>query len=183
MLNDKYMVIFYRTLEDADLNNTLSLIARKRFDKYGNQLKYEVGNYIEDIKTKTVYTVIARDEAHNNMLVLKEAGIKLTAKDRELLKEQGLRKVEVKPKPTKIKLNLDIQIYRGIVLRLINRQDYHTKKAMRFTINRTNQNIWIPKCYLKENGTIKPGVDLSFIFDTKEFQNKFNKAYNIKFKE
>lgn len=183
MRNDKHMVIFYREIEDADLNNCLCLIAKKKFDVHGNQVKYDIGNQIEDINTKAVYTVIARDEAHNNIMVLKQAGIKITPEERKLLKEQGLRKDKVKPKPLKIKLNLNTQVYKGIPLRLIDRKDYHTKNAMRYIINETNQNIWIPKCYLKEDGTIKSGVNLSFIFNTKQFQNKLKKAYDIRFEE
>lgn len=60
--------------------------------------------------------------------------------------------------------NTDIQYYRGLPLRLIERKDYKDKKAKRYVINNTNQNIWIPNQYLEEDGTIKEGVDIMFIF-------------------
>lgn len=39
-------------------------------------------------------------------------------------------------------------------LRLIERR-YGNMKARRFLINNSNQNIWIPKGYVNEDGTIK----------------------------
>lgn len=61
-------------------------------------------------------------------------------------------------------MNLNTQYYRGLPLRLINRKDYKYKKAKRFIINNTNQNVWIPNTYLLDDGTIKDNVDLMFIF-------------------
>lgn len=61
-------------------------------------------------------------------------------------------------------MNLEMQYYRGIPLKLINRKDYKIKKAKRYTINNTNQNIWIPNKYLLNDGTIKQSADLTFIF-------------------
>lgn len=61
-------------------------------------------------------------------------------------------------------MNLDMQYYRGLPLKLIDRKDYKQRKAKRFTINNTNQNVWIPNCYLLEDGTIIDNIDLMFIF-------------------
>ena len=61
-------------------------------------------------------------------------------------------------------MNLETQYYKGLPLRLINRGDYHVKKAKRFLINETNQNVWIPNYYLLDDGTIREGVDIMFIF-------------------
>lgn len=61
-------------------------------------------------------------------------------------------------------MNLETQYYRGLPLRLINRKDYKHKNAKRFVINNTNQNIWIPNCYLLDDGTIKDNVDIMYIF-------------------
>lgn len=61
-------------------------------------------------------------------------------------------------------LNTDEQIYKGIPLRLIVRKSYIVDKAKRFSINNTNQNVWIPNCYLTDDGTIKEGVNIDFIF-------------------
>jgi len=35
---------------------------------------------------------------------------------------------------------------------------------MRFTINHTNQNVWIPTKHLEADGTIKPNENLHYIF-------------------
>lgn len=122
---------------------------------------------------------MARDKFHNNIMVLKEADIKLTSDQRKLLKELKPNEPDLKIKVKE--MNLNTQVYKGIPLRLINRKDYHSKDAKRYVINETNQNIWIPNCYLTENGTIKPGVDLSFMLNTRHFYNKLNKAYKINF--
>jgi hypothetical protein len=61
------------------------------------------------------------------------------------------------------KLNTYTQYYKDIPLQLIVR-NYREYKAKRFTINHTNQNVWIPNKHLTENGTIKPGEDLDYIF-------------------
>ena len=77
-------------------------------------------------------------------------------------------------KPTKvIELNRDDQYYKGIKLNLIDR-DYRDKNAKRFIINGTNQNIWIPNCYLLEDGTIKNNVNLDFIFNKSQTKHKIN---------
>lgn len=61
-------------------------------------------------------------------------------------------------------MNLETQYYKGLPLRLIDRKDYKHQKAKRFVINNTNQNIWIPNCYLEKDGTIKASADIMFIF-------------------
>lgn len=63
-----------------------------------------------------------------------------------------------------IKLNLDIQYYDNIPLRLIARKDYEGKKAKRFTINGKHQNVWIPNKHLLEDGTIRHNANLDYIF-------------------
>jgi hypothetical protein len=61
-------------------------------------------------------------------------------------------------------VNTDIQRYKGVPLRLIIRGDYKTSKARRFILNDTNQNVWIPCAYLQTDGTIKPNVNIDFVF-------------------
>lgn len=56
-----------------------------------------------------------------------------------------------------------IQFYKGIRLELIKR-NYSGYKAKRFTLGGTNQNVWIPNKHLQEDGTIKPGKDLDYVF-------------------
>lgn len=63
-----------------------------------------------------------------------------------------------------MKLNTQPQHYKGICLRLIKRKSYKGDKAKRFTLNDTNQNVWIPNKHLSEDGTIKVGENLDYIF-------------------
>ena len=60
-------------------------------------------------------------------------------------------------------MNYDKQYYKDIPLRLIKRK-YKSLKAKRFVINDTNQNVWIPNKHLENNGTIKQGENLDYIF-------------------
>lgn len=69
--------------------------------------------------------------------------------------------------------NFDIQYYKDIPLQQIDR-GYGQAKARRFTINNTNQNIWIPMTYLRPNGTLKNNIDIDWIF-VKE-KNSLKKA-------
>ncbi len=56
-----------------------------------------------------------------------------------------------------------IQYYKGIKLQLIDRK-YGDRKAKRFTINGTNQNVWIPNKHLSEDGVIKTGENIDYVF-------------------
>lgn len=60
-------------------------------------------------------------------------------------------------------MNFDIQMYKNIPLRLINRS-YVNRAAMRYTLNGTNQNAWIPAKHLDRNGNIKEGEDIDYVF-------------------
>lgn len=55
-------------------------------------------------------------------------------------------------------------MYKNIPLLLIHRGDYHVSKAKRYTLNGTNQNIWIPNVYTNVDGSLKKNVDIDFIF-------------------
>ena len=68
------------------------------------------------------------------------------------------------------RLNLDVQYYDNIPLRLINRKDYPWRKAKRFTVNGTNQNVWIPNKHLLDDGTIKENTNLDYVFLKAEHQ-------------
>ena len=63
----------------------------------------------------------------------------------------------------KTKMNYRYQYYKGIPIRLINRS-YKNKNAKRYIINGTNQNVWIPNKHLEEDGTIRQGENLDYIF-------------------
>lgn len=68
---------------------------------------------------------------------------------------------------------MDYDINGTIVnLKMINR-DYGNYKARRFLINNTNQNIWIPKGYVNEDGTIK---DCYFKYNKDKFKEILHKA-------
>lgn len=59
-------------------------------------------------------------------------------------------------------MNFEIQFYKEIPLKLIDRT-YGDRKARRFTINNTNQNIWIPNKELEKDGTIKKNADIDYV--------------------
>lgn len=61
-----------------------------------------------------------------------------------------------------------MQFYKTIPLKLINRS-YGVHKAKRFTINNTNQNIWIPNKHLAEDGTILPNQNIDYIFRNRNY--------------
>lgn len=179
---EKHVIAFYRRIEDI-VNNTpktYSLIAIKK--------KYDRGDVICDINTGEIYNVLIRDSANNNLLVLKPCHIKLTKEEKDkvqamyimtqvyLAKEENKRiEAENRAAFNKIKFNYGDQYYNGYKLNLINRSDYYEKKAKRYTINNTNQNIWIPNKFLHEDGTIKSYANLDFIFNSVEFKNKIRK--------
>lgn len=64
------------------------------------------------------------------------------------------------------KYNTRTQMYKNVPLQLIIYTENHFAKlkAKRFTINGTNQNIWIPNVYLEPDGTLKENIDIDFIF-------------------
>ncbi|AFQ96380.1 hypothetical protein [Bacillus phage vB_BceM_Bc431v3] len=56
-----------------------------------------------------------------------------------------------------------IQHYKGIRLQLINRK-YGERKAKRFTLGGTNQNVWIPNKHLESDGRLKYGQNIDYVF-------------------
>lgn len=73
-------------------------------------------------------------------------------------------------------MNTETQYYKGVPLRLIERNDYAYKKAKRFIINNTNQNVWIPNKHLLEDGTIRKNTNLDYIICKARIQNKLKYA-------
>lgn len=76
--------------------------------------------------------------------------------------------------PHKYDLNFDFQFYKGIKLQLINRS-YHLFKnskghAKRFTLNGTNQNVWIPNKHLMYDGTLKQNENIDYVFRRAQIQ-------------
>lgn len=62
-----------------------------------------------------------------------------------------------------VQMNYENQDYKGIPLQLICR-NYQGRKAKRYIINNTNQNVWIPNKHLDEMGNIKDGENINYVF-------------------
>ena len=61
-------------------------------------------------------------------------------------------------------VNTKDQFYKGIKLNLIERKGYKKRAAKRYTLNSTNQNVWIPNKHLEDDGTIREGENIDFVF-------------------
>lgn len=70
-------------------------------------------------------------------------------------------------------MNLKMQHYKEIPIKLIDRT-YEGMKAKRYTINNTNQNVWIPNKHLAEDGTILEDENIDYVF--RKAQNQLNIA-------
>lgn len=75
-------------------------------------------------------------------------------------------------KKEKVKKNLGDQYYGNVKLNVID--GHHNRGAKRFRLNDTNQNIWIPNCYLEEDYTIKSWANLDFIFNKRDTKHKID---------
>jgi len=97
-------------------------------------------------------------------------------KKRRTKEEQAKINAEVAKRKARLaeKYNTNTQYYKGIPVELIVREDYGCYKAKRFKINGTNQNVWIPNCYLEDDGTIKQNANIDFVF--RQSVNQLNKA-------
>lgn len=66
-------------------------------------------------------------------------------------------------------MNFNVQYYKGIPLKLIDRS-YADKKAKRFVIipsshkYMNNQNVWIPNRHLDDDGTILSDENIDYVF-------------------
>lgn len=56
-----------------------------------------------------------------------------------------------------------VSYYKGIRLALIPRKDYKHKQAKRFTLNGTNQNVWIPNKHLEPSGKLREGENIDYV--------------------
>lgn len=76
------------------------------------------------------------------------------------------------------KYNTQTQYYKGIPITLIVYTEEHFArlKAKRFLLGNSNQNIWIPNCYLEPNGSVKENVNIDFVFKRAYYQNKLKLA-------
>ena len=63
-----------------------------------------------------------------------------------------------------VRINTSVQNYKGIRLQCIDRRDYHCRYAKRYTLNGTNQNVWIPNKHTEPDGTLKPGENIDYVF-------------------
>lgn len=73
-------------------------------------------------------------------------------------------------------LNLNTQYYKGIPITQIRRVDYNFQKARRFLLGKSNQNVWIPNCYLELDGTLKENINIDFVFKKAYVQKKLEYA-------
>ena len=73
-------------------------------------------------------------------------------------------------------LNLKEQYYKGIPITQIRRVDYNFQKARRFLLGKSNQNVWIPNCYLELDGTLKENINIDFVFKKAYVQKKLEYA-------
>lgn len=78
-----------------------------------------------------------------------------------------------------MKLNTQVQYYKGIPIQLIVR-NYSSYNAKRYTINGTNQNVWIPNKHLREDGTLKVGHNIDYVFRRSKNQCKIAGITGIK---
>lgn len=178
----KHIVVFYKRIEDIANNTpqTYSLIANKK--------RYDRGDVVTDINTGEIFNVLVRDPEDNNLPVLKHCDVKMTSEEKRIVRDRYIKTEVYKNKEedkqiekenkasfNRIQFNYGDQYYRGYRLNLIRRPDYYEKRAKRYTINGSNQNIWIPNQFLHEDGTIKSYANLSFIFNSEEFRNKVSK--------
>lgn len=60
-------------------------------------------------------------------------------------------------------MNFELQFYKGIPVKLIDRK-YGDRKAMRYTVNSTNQNVWIPIKHLDSEGNILKNENIDYVF-------------------
>lgn len=82
---------------------------------------------------------------------------------RELEKKQRKDAIRKKRREYLASLYTLPQSYKSIPITLI-RRDYTHYHAFRYTINGTNQNLWIPKKHCDEFGKIKDGQNLDYVF-------------------
>lgn len=75
--------------------------------------------------------------------------------------------------------NTEVQYYKGIPIRLITR-NYKGYNAKRYTLNGTNQNVWIPNKFLREDGTLMNGRNIDFVFKKARNQYKIAGLSDIK---
>lgn len=61
------------------------------------------------------------------------------------------------------KMNYQTQYYKGIPLNLVKRK-YGSRKAKRYVVNHTNQNVWIPNKHLEPDGTIRARENIDYVF-------------------
>lgn len=61
-------------------------------------------------------------------------------------------------------MNTNMQYYRGLPLRLVEKDDYDSRKSKFYSINGTDQIIWLPNSYLEADGTIKTNIDMMWLF-------------------
>ena len=67
----------------------------------------------------------------------------------------------------KFKRNTSRQEYKGVPLELVIRHPkpyYDARMALNYRLNGTVQKVWIPKKHLEEDGTLKAGENIDYVF-------------------
>lgn len=123
-------------------------------------------------KTEVNLKIVIKEEFIENIDLEKYLKAAMIQAIKDLSGNKVNYKIKTNSKVTVVP-NVEEQEYKGVKLKLITR-DYTDMKAKRYTINGTNQNLWIPNCYLLEDGTIKDNVNLDFIFNKAETKHKIN---------
>ena len=62
--------------------------------------------------------------------------------------------------------NTEMQYYKSIPIRLVKKSNakYACRNAKRYTINGTGETVWIPNKHLTDDGTIKKGENIDYVF-------------------
>lgn len=153
------------------------------------QYKYRNSNKVFEVKlSKRLLDLIGEDpdkvtqflkennlHAYSHISIYKAHFVKHDFYDILKLMYAGVYKTGKRPQMAQVGyLNLDLQYYKGVPLRQIDRKDYHALKARRFVLNDTNQNVWIPNAYLQEDGTLKTNINIDFVF--RDSKTRFKRA-------
>lgn len=75
-----------------------------------------------------------------------------------------------------MKRNLGVQFYKGIPLRIDNKKRGRRRRAKKFIINESEQYVWISNIYLERDWSLRPDIDIDWMFRLKYNRSKLVKA-------
>lgn len=138
-----------------------------------NKIKKTVWAEMTNQEKKTHLNLIKQWEAEKALEIKKKkrspeaAAIRVARRKAE--REQKAA-ISAEKKAFKAALYADVQYYKNIPLQQVIRtyksnEDVRIDmKARRFTLNHTNQNVWIPCKHLDEFGKLLPDQDIDYVF-------------------